>query len=380
MPTHQPSPRERPTRPALPPTRREATRAPRDAPRAHRAGAVLLVGLLVALVAGCGENAATGTGPGTAETSSGVVHVASDAPIDPVSPAPAPELPVTVRSVDGVDVEIDDVSRILAVDLYGTLAETVFSLGLGDNVVGRDTSTGFAEAASLPLVTVGGHSLSAEAVLDLDPSVVLTDTTIGPPEVLAQLREAGIPVVFFDPTRTIDGIGDQIEAVATALGVADAGRELAARTTADIAAATADSASTFADGAAPRVAFLYLRGSAVALLGGPGSGADELVTAIGGVDAGTAVGLERPFTQITSEALVGAAPDVLLLLDGGLASVDGIDGLLAVPGIAQTPAGAHRAVVTVTDSGLLTFGPRTAATLRALAAAVADAIPAEDDA
>lgn len=304
----------------------------------------------------------------------GVVHVASDIPIDPLSPTPVPDLPVTVRSVDGVDVTIDDASRILAVDLYGTLAETVFSLGLGANVVGRDTSTGFPEAAALPLVTVGGHSLSAEAVLDLDPTVVLTDTTIGPPEVLAQLRDAGIPVVFFDPTRTLDGIGDQIEAVAAALGVPAAGRALAARTTADIDAATsrATAVPTSAD-AAPRVAFLYLRGSAVALLGGPGSGADELVAAVGGIDAGTEAGLERPFTQITSEALVSAAPDVLLLLEGGLASVDGVDGLLAVPGIAQTPAGENRAVVTAADTNLLTFGPRTGATLRALADAVHEA-------
>lgn len=363
--------------PMLHPTTRAAcctTSRRADSARPRRAGTTLLASLAVALVAACGAPTAA-DGSATSEPATGVVHVASDIPIDPISPAPVPDLPVTVRSVDGVDVTIDDASRILAVDLYGTLGETVFSLGLGANVVGRDTSTGFPEAAALPLVTVGGHSLSAEAVLDLDPTVVLTDTTIGPPEVLAQLREAGIPVVFFDPTRTLDGIGDQIEAVATALGVPAAGRALAERTTADIDAATAAATGTLStDGdEAPRVAFLYLRGSAVALLGGPGSGADELVAAIGAADAGTAVGLERPFTQITSEALVGAAPDVLLLLEGGLASVDGVDGLLAVPGIAQTPAGENRAVVAATDTNLLTFGPRTGATLRALADAVHEA-------
>ena len=34
-----------------------------------------------------------------------------------------------------------------------------------------------------------------------------------------------------------------------------------------------------------------------------------------------------------------AAPDVLILSTTGLASVGGIDGLLQIPGIAQTPAG-----------------------------------------
>ena len=43
----------------------------------------------------------------------------------------------------------------------------------------------------------------------------------------------------------------------------------------------------------------------------------------------------------------------------GLTSVGGISGLLALPGISQTPAGQHKRVVTVDDSLLLSFGPRT---------------------
>lgn len=304
---------------------------------------------------------------GTADPT-GAVRLATSSALDVLDPAPEPRLPVTVRSADGVDVTVTDASRILAVDMYGTLAEVVFALGLGDRVVGRDSSTGFDLAADLPLVTVGGHTLSAEAVLDLDPTVVLTDTTIGPREVQDQLRDAGVPVVFFEPTRTLDGLGDQIEDVARALGVPDAGRELAERTEAQVEELRTPPADD-----APRVAFLYLRGSAVALMGGPGSGADELVEAVGAVDAGTAAGLERPFTPITSEALVAAAPDVLVLFEGGLASVGGLEGLLRVPGVAQTPAGAARAVVTVDDTGFLSFGPRTPDVLRSLRTALESA-------
>ena len=43
----------------------------------------------------------------------------------------------------------------------------------------------------------------------------------------------------------------------------------------------------------------------------------------------------------------------------GLVSVGGIKGLVQFPGIAQTPAGQHQRVVTVDDSLLLSFGPRT---------------------
>jgi len=124
------------------------------------------------------------------------------------------------------------------------------------------------------------------------------------------------------------------------------------------------------------VAFLYLRGQAgVYLLGGRGSGADSMIAAAGATDAGTAIGLDRPFTPITSEALVDAAPDVILMTTTGLESVGGIDGLLQIPGIAETPAGRDRRIVTEEDGLLYSFGPRTPQALTDLIAELYAAPP-----
>ncbi|NED99118.1 ABC transporter substrate-binding protein [Phytoactinopolyspora halotolerans] len=299
------------------------------------------------------------TGPSTAQI--------ADEDIHPVVDDPRPELPVVVESCDGETVQVADASRILAVDLYGTLAEMVFSIGLGDRVVGRDTSTGFPQAEHLPLVTPSAHDLNAEAILAIDPTVVLTDASIGPPEVQQQLRDAGIPVIFFDDARTIDGVPGQIRAVAGALGVPEAGEALIERTQAEISAAMAMAPD---DGAPLRIAFLYMRGGMVQLLAGPGSGADAMICAIGAVDVGTDIGLERSFTQITSEALIEAAPDVIIMMTEGLNSIGGVDGLEKVPGVGQTPAGQNQRVVDMDDTQLLSFGPRTGQTIAALAEAV----------
>lgn len=304
------------------------------------------------------EDPRTILGPSTATVDETVVPVADDA---------EPALPVTVNSCDGETVVVDDASRILAVDLYGTLAEIVFSLGLGDRVVGRDASTGFPQAADLPLVTPGGHDMNAEAILALDPTVVLTDASVGPPEVQQQLRDAGIPVIFFDDSRDLDRIPSQIRAVAGALGVPEAGEALVERTSGEIA----DALALAPAGAEPlRIAFLYTRGGMVQLLAGPGSGADAMIRAVGAVDVGTDLGLDRPFTQITSEALIEAAPDVIIMMTKGLESIGGVDGMLKLPGVAQTPAGEKLRVVDMEDSVLLSFGPRTGRTIEALAHAV----------
>ncbi len=329
----------------------------------NRLAAVLLVaGLLVACSANTpGAGSSDSVGPRTA--------VVDDPNPEPITDDPAAVLPVTVTGFDGVAVTVTDNSRIVAADQYGTLAETVFALGLGDNLVGRDTSAAFPAAENVPDVTPTGHSLSAEGILALSPTVVLTDTSIGPRAVQDQIRAAGIPVVYFDPTRTLAGVATQIEAVAAALGVPDAGADLAERTNTEISAA-ADATPESTE--PPKIAFLYMRGPAIKMLAGPGSGADALIEALGARDAGVESGLTEQFVPVTSEALIAAAPDVILMMTKGLESIGGIEGLEQIPGIAQTPAGRERRVVDMDDGTILSFGPNTGKVLGALSKAVYD--------
>lgn len=329
----------------------------------ERLTAVLVVAALSAACSVTTPDAGpTGTfGPRTA--------VVEDPNPEPVAENPAAVLPATVTGFDGVAVTVTDNSRIVAADQYGTLAETVFALGLGDKLVGRDTSAAFPAAQDVPDVTPTGHSLSAEGILALSPTVVLTDTSIGPRAVQDQIRAAGIPVVYFDPTRTLTGVADQIEAVAAALGVPDAGRALAERANAEIDEAADDTPTSDVP---LKIAFLYMRGPAIKMLAGPGSGADALIEALGATDAGVQSGLTEQFVPVTSEALIAAAPDVILMMTKGLQSIGGIEGLEQIPGIAQTPAGRERRVVDMDDGTILSFGPNTGKVLRALSAAVYD--------
>ncbi|MFD1813779.1 heme/hemin ABC transporter substrate-binding protein [Rhodococcus gannanensis] len=327
---------------------------------ALRAAAVVLAAALV--TAGCASQDSQAT-----EQSGRTTATLENLDPTPIAENPTPALPVTVTGFDGTEVTVTDTSRIVAADQYGTLTETVYALGLGDRLVGRDTAAKFPAVESVADVTPSGHSMSAEAILALNPSVVLTDTSIGPRTVQDQLRAAGIPVVFFDPTRTLEGVPGQIEAVATALGVPEQGAELAARTSDEIEAAKALAPE---DGTPPTIAFLYMRGTSITMLAGPGSGADSLIEALGAVDAGTASGLTQQFTPITSEAMIAASPDVFLMMTKGLDSIGGLDGLAKIPGIAQTPAGRNQRVVDMADGVLLSFGPRTGEVLQALAVAL----------
>ncbi|MDH3517826.1 MAG: hypothetical protein OEM66_02755, partial [Acidimicrobiia bacterium] len=49
-----------------------------------------------------------------------------------------------------------------------------------------------------------------------------------------------------------------------------------------------------------------------------------------------------------------------------LEALGGLDGLLAIPGFAETPAGRDRRVLAYPEGDILTFGPRIADSLRLL--------------
>lgn len=340
-----------------------------------------IVGLLavvcLALVAtACGGSAGgTSAAPGgdaVDGTCAGPRTAASEGWVEPIEDAADPQLPVTVTDFTGEQVTIEDTSRVLALDTYGTLATTVHALGQGDRLVGRDISTGVPALADLPVVTQNGHELNAEAILELDPTLVLTDYSIGPLEVQLQLKDSGIPVVIMDGNRSRAVIGEQIRAVAEVLGVPEDGDRLAERVDAEVADAEADVAAMVPEDPSERVrmVFLYLRGqSGVYYWFGEGSGADDLIEALGGVDVASEVGLDgsRP---INAEGLVRSEPELFLMMTDGLDSVGGAAGLLEVPGVAETEAGMNGCVVDMRDSEILSFGPQFPSTLRALADAI----------
>ncbi|MGA1441787.1 MAG: heme/hemin ABC transporter substrate-binding protein [Ilumatobacteraceae bacterium] len=315
---------------------------------------LLVVGsLLVMGLAACGG------GTPTSESDAQFI-LSQDFPLPTVEPE-SPRLPTITTGADGIVVEVTDSSRIIV--LNEAIAEIVVSLGMQDFIIGRDATTTLASLADVEEVS-NGHDISAESVLSLRPSVVIGDTRTGPPEALQQLRAAGVAVLVAPEVWTLSDLPSRVEMIAGALGIPRAGDRLV-----DLTQRAIDDAlrgvGAYAD--VLRVAFLYVRGTAsVYLLGGTGSGADELVAATGAVDVGALNGLSA-FTPLTAEAIVQADPDVLLVMTRGLDSVGGIDGLLALPGVSSTRAAATRAVIAVDDDLLLSFGPRTGALIARLA-------------
>lgn len=327
----------------------------------RRARVAVLAAALLLAACGSGANGAaddTSTGAASGASVDGAPANSSSATSTPSAATTAPTASATAPDTEARPTE----PRIIPLD--GDVAEIVFALGAGDDVVATDLSATYPpEADALPKIGLY-RALSPEPILRYEPTIVVGTDAAGPDDTIDALERVGVDVTIIERRFGPTGPADKVRAVGAALGLDAEAELLAAEVQAEIDAATV-APSTY--DAPMRVLALYLRGAELHFVLGPQSGVDWIVEAAGAVDVGSELGVGET-VPITTEALVAAAPDAIVVPAGGLESAGGLDALLAIPGIAETPAGARRAVFAYDDQLLLGNGPRTGELIATLVA------------
>jgi len=250
----------------------------------------------------------------------------------------------------GIETKLIGKPRIVA--LANGSMEVLYALGVERYVVGRDIASNFQAVKRIPIVT-NGHAISAEKLLKFKPTIILADKNSGPAKALEVIKRSGVKVVVIPEAYSIPMMASKYRAIIKAINLGEKSAP-AEKLLASIPPLKVETPSSNL-----RVAFFYLRGSSsIYLMGGKGSGADGIIQAAGGLDVGAEMGLPS-FSPITSEAVLTADPAILLVMKKGVQSVGGVEGLQKLPGIAQIIKERRRKVITVDDSLLLSFGPRT---------------------
>ena len=254
-----------------------------------------------------------------------------------------------------------DPSRVASIG--GSLTEIVFALGRQKDLVARD-STSLYPPAALELPDVGYmRQLSPEGVLSVNPSGILALQGSGPREAVDVLKKASVPYIEVPETFDHEGILAKIRAVGKALGADDEAAKLASQVDARLKAAEK---LTAAVRQRKRVLFILSMQGGKILASGSGTAADGIIKLAGAVNA---VEGYSGYKQLSDEAAVTAAPDVVLMMTGGGIAVSDAE-LFASAAILQTPAGAARKGIRMDGGYLLGFGPRTADAVHDLAVAL----------
>lgn len=236
----------------------------------------------------------------------------------------------------------------------GVVTEVLYALGQQDKVVGVDTTSQWPPEALKDKKSVGYvRALSAEGVLSLKPSQVIAVEGAGPPDALALLKESGTPITMIPEALSPEAVVGKIAAIGKAAGVAEPAQQLATAVKDRF-----DELDKLRSGLPrqKRVLFVLSLQNGRTLVGGRATTADAIIALAGGVNAASTV---EGFKPMTDEAIITAAPDVVLMMRHSSAHNAGPDELFAMPAFSETPAAKQKSLIRMDGLYLLGFGPRT---------------------
>lgn len=238
------------------------------------------------------------------------------------------------------------------ITLGGTVTEIIAALGHGENIVATDTSSIWPKSLQHRPKVGYFRKLQAEGIFSLKPTVIFGHDEIGPAHVLDQLKQSGVTVHLVPNTSTIKAARERILRIGVLLNEEHGAKKLVASLDAKLDAAQKRNAAYTHR---PRALFIYARGPHVLMVSGKNTAAHLMLTLSG---AQNAMDGFTGFKPMTPEAVVASGAEALILPQKGAESIGGVQSILRLPGVAQTPAGKARHIITVDDLALLGFGPR----------------------
>lgn len=255
--------------------------------------------------------------------------------------------------------------RVLAIG--GAVTEIIYALGEQDRLIGRDSTSSYPpEATALPDV---GYirALSPEGVLSVKPDLILARENNGPPEAVEVLKSTGVRWVDVPDNFTLEGIDENITIIAAELGVVEKGEDLKKKVAADIADAH-DRLASITDKS--KILFLLSLEDDKIRTSGVNTAASGIIELAGGENA--IIEFEG-YKQISNEAAIKAAPDIILMMNGRGASADHAvmnARIAAHPALSTTPAVKAGRIIRMDGLLMLGFGPRTGEAISKLAEAI----------
>lgn len=251
--------------------------------------------------------------------------------------------------------------RVVAVG--GALTEIIYALGAEDKLAGVDTTSLYPKSATeLPQVGYQ-RALSAEGLLSLSPDIVLATDQAGPPAVIEQIKQAGVRIVIIPTEYSAEGVATKIRMVAEALGLADEGQRMESEFRQQMQVLNDEIAVKETADADSKVVFLLNVGQGSPMAAGTNTASDAMIALSG---AKNALSGHEGYKPVSTEAMVAANPDILLMPQRTIDGLGGPEGVLNLPGVSITHAGKTGRIVSMEGLYLLGFTPRLPEAVRDL--------------
>lgn len=244
-----------------------------------------------------------------------------------------------------------EASRLISIG--GALTEIIYLLNANQKLVGVDSTSIYPEIAK-QLPNVGyARSLSSEGIFALRPTQVIATQDAGPPAVLKQISDAGIPLTVLQSNHQFQGVIDRVQKIGALIHQPNAAQDLIFKLNLQWKKTQEQVANSKVKNTS--VLFILSQNPSQIMVAGQKTSADAVITYAG---ARNAISRFSGYKPLTPEAVIAANPDVILMTTQGIKAVGGITGVLSFPGIDRTIAGKQKKIISLETMYLLGFGPR----------------------
>lgn len=219
-----------------------------------------------------------------------------------------------------VEIEIiDDLGRTIILHGYPTrivstaasITDMLFAIGAGDLLVGRDDFSTYPEQAlNIPSIGSFWNGVPAEAILALEPDLVIAAQIISPDQV-QELEDLGFVVYWQANPEKFEDLYDNLLDLAAITGM-----EAEAKIVIENLQSRVFVVEEKLAGLDKKVTVFYELDATDPQnpwTTGSGTFIDYIISAAGGINA--AASLEGDYAQLSSEALIETNPDVIILAD-----------------------------------------------------------------
>jgi iron complex transport system substrate-binding protein len=268
----------------------------------------------------------------------------------------------SIRLTDSLGTAIElskPATRIISLAPSNT--ELLFAVGAGSQIVGRDDLSNFpVDANRIPNIGSTFQAINTEAVVALQPDLVLAAETTTPEQIHA-LTRLGLTVYRLKNPKDFEGLFANIATVGELTG-----HQKTAATLAESLRTRMATVDKKVSGASARPKVFYeidATDPTKPWTAGPGSFVDMLVVRAGGLNIGHT--LAQEWAQISAEELILQNPDVILL--GSAAYGTTVESVPQRAGWAAIAAVQRNAVFPVDDIIVTRPGPRLVDALEMLA-------------
>ena len=250
----------------------------------------------------------------------------------------------------------------------GSITEIIYFLNEDKKIVGVDVTSNYPKKAkNLPSIGYV-RNLSTEGILSLNPTLILGEDDMGPPNVIQQIKEIDVDLRIIPEEKNISGIINKILCVASIIGASEKAQEMI-NTSLLPSIKELEEIQNYSQIRAKKVMLILSMQGTSPIVAGRGTSGDGFINMIGAQNVFDSFDGWKP---VSAESIIAVNPEYILLPERDMHKNSNVNNLKTNPLFKNTIAGFKNNFISEDAMTMLGFGPRSIDSALKIAKIIAD--------